>query len=161
MEQHSFSVSAIVDAPAAKVYGLVADYQHGHWLIVPKRYFVSMEVEKGGVGAGTVINFKMKLMGSVQSFQSVITEPEPGRVLVESEMKRGAVTTFRVEPREDRNQCLVTISTATPVPDGPMGKLQGWMTQQLLQPVYVKELAQLEAVARGEMATRPSPEGLA
>jgi polyketide cyclase/dehydrase/lipid transport protein len=147
MTQHSFSASALIDAPAAKVYGIIADYRGGHQQILPKPYFVSMQVEQGGRGAGTVISFQMKLMGSLQSFHSIITEPEPGRVLVESETKRGAVTTFRVEPREDGKKSYATISTETPVPDGLPGKVQGWMTEQLLKPIYVKELEQLRKVA--------------
>ena len=146
MAQYSLSASALIDAPAAQVYGIIADYQEGHPSILPKPHFVSMTVEQGGVGAGTVVNFQMRLMGSVQDFHSVITEPEPGSVLVESETKRGAVTTFRVEPRGNGTKCQVTISTKTPVPDGLLGRVQGWLTKQLLQPIYVKELEQLRAV---------------
>ena len=146
MAQHTFSASALIDAPAARVYGIIADYRNGHPQILPRPHFVSMEVEQGGVGAGTVVNFQMRLMGSVQSFHSVITEPEPGRVLVESEMNQGAVTTFHVEPREDGEKAYVTINTETTVPDGVIGKIQGWMTKRLLQPIYVKELEQLRGV---------------
>lgn len=147
MAQHSFSASALIEAPAAKVYGIIADYQNGHPRILPKPYFVSMDVEQGGNGAGTVVNFKMKLMGSVQSFHSGITEPEPGRLLVESDKNRGAVTTFRVDPREDGKKCHVTISTVTPVTEGVIGKVQGWMTERLLKPIYVQELEMLAEYA--------------
>ena len=148
MAQYSFSASALIDAPAGKVYGIIADYRNGHQQILPRPYFVSMEIEQGGVGAGTVVSFKMKLMGSVQNFHSVITEPEPGCVLVETETNRGAVTTFRVDPREDGKKSFVTIGTETAVPDGFLGRVQGWMTKQLLQPIYVKELKQLAEFAR-------------
>jgi hypothetical protein len=147
MAQHSFSASALIDAPAPKVYAIIADYRNGHQLILPKPYFVSMQIEQGGYGAGTVVNFQMKLMGSVQDFHSVITEPEPGCVLVESETKREAVTTFRVDAREGGQKSFVTISTVTLVPDGIGGKIEGWVTERMLKPIYVKELEQLNAVA--------------
>jgi hypothetical protein len=105
-------------------------------------------VEQGGVGAGTIINFQMRLMGRLQTFRSGITEPEPGRVLAETDLNTGPVTTFTVEPREGGRQAYVTITTTTKVCDGILGSVEGWLTTQLLHPIYVKELAQLAAVAR-------------
>ena len=146
MAQHRVSASALIPAPAAKVYALIADYRNGHPRILPKPYFVSLTVDQGGVGAGTVITFQMKLMGRLQTFHSIIAEPEPGHVLTETDTTLGAVTTFTVEPRASGEQAFVTITTDTEVPDGLAGRIQGWLTTQLLQPIYVKELAQLAAV---------------
>ena len=47
--------SAVIGAPTSKVYDIIADYQNGHPHIVPKKYFKSVEVESGGVGAGSII----------------------------------------------------------------------------------------------------------
>ncbi len=58
MAKHSFSVSALIDAPAAKVYGIIADYREGHPSILPKPFFGSIQIERGGTGAGTVISFQ-------------------------------------------------------------------------------------------------------
>jgi hypothetical protein len=52
-----------------------------------------------GLGAGTVIRFQMTLLGRTDDCHSVITEPEPGRVMVETETIRNTVTTFTVDPR--------------------------------------------------------------
>lgn len=68
MAKHSVSASALISAPAQRVYDLIADYHNGHPRILPKPYFISLEVEQGGYGAGTVINFQMKLMGRIQPF---------------------------------------------------------------------------------------------
>ena len=146
MARHQVGASALIEVPAAKVYGIIADYHNGHSHILPKQYFVSLTVEQGGVGAGTVIHFKMKMMGEVQTFRATITEPEPGRLLTET-TDRGAVTRFRVEPREDGQHAFVTISTETEIPNGLMGKFQGWLTTRLLRPIYVQELEQLAAFA--------------
>ena len=138
MAKHSVLASALIPAPAQRVYDLIADYRSGHLRILPKPYFVSIEVEQGGYGAGTVINFKMKLMGKIQSFHSTITEPKPGHTLVETDMNTGAVTTFSVEPRSNGQEAFVTISTTTDVPNGIPGKIQGWLTTWLLRPIYFK-----------------------
>lgn len=150
MAQHSFSVSALIPTPVQTVYQVIADYRNLHPRILPKPYFVSLDVEQGGYGAGTVINFQMKVMGQIQSFHSTITEPTPGKILVEKDSNTGASTTFTVEPRLDSKQSFVTIATTIHVPDGIFGKIQGWFIAQLLRPIYVKELEQLAKVAREE-----------
>ena len=147
MAKHSVSVSRLIHAPARIVYDLIADYRNGHPRILPKPYFRSLNVEQGGYGAGTIINFQMQIMGRIQSFRSMITEPESGHILVETEMNAGAVTTFRVEPQSDGQEALVTITTTTEVPDGILSKMQGWLTTRLLRPIYEKELEQLATVA--------------
>jgi hypothetical protein len=38
------------------------------------------------------------------------------------------------------------------VRDGLFGKVQGWLTERLLRPIYMKELEQLAAVATAEAA---------
>ena len=148
MAKHTISASALISAPARKIYQLIADYRNGHPQILPKPYFVSLDVEEGGYGTGTVINFQMQLMGRIQSFHSKITEPEPGHTLVETDMNTGAVTTFIVDPRSNGQEAFVTITTTTTVPDGIFGRIQGWLTTQLLGPIYEKELDQLAAVAK-------------
>lgn len=153
MAHHRTSASRLIATPPQQVYALIADYQHGHARILPKPYFVSLTVEQGGIGAGTVINFQMRLMGQVQTFRAAITEPEPGRVLAETVLATGAVTTFTVEPQENGQASQVTIATETPVRNGILGKLEGFFTTQLLQPIYVKELEQLAKLMEDE----PSP----
>ena len=148
MKQHRFSASARIPAPAQTVYAILADYHHGHQEILPRPHFIAMQVEHGGTGAGTIVRFQMKLMGKVRSFRAAIEEPEPGRVLRETDEASGAVTTFLVE-RAPGGACDVTITTETSVHNGILGTVQGWLTARLLRPVYVKELANLAAKARG------------
>lgn len=148
MAKHSVSASALISAPAQRVYGLIADYHNGHPRILPRPYFVSLEVEEGGYGAGTVINFQMQLMGRIQSFHATVTEPKPGHILVETDMNTGTVTTFTVDPRLDGQEAFVTITTTMIVPEGLFGQIQGWLTTQLLRPIYKKELDQLATTAK-------------
>jgi hypothetical protein len=73
--------------------------------------------------------------------RAAITEPEPGRVLVE----RDAVTTFTVGPAEG-GKARVTISIDMNVPGGPVRWLQKKLITRLLRPVYVREIQQLGRV---------------
>ena len=140
---------ATVRAPADRVYDLIADYRSGHPRIVPAKYFSNLLVERGGRGAGTVITYEMKLVGKVRKARARITEPHPGRELVETVEGDGIVTTFRVEPT-GAAASDVTISTNFPTRGGVLGSLEGIMVRKLLTPIYREELALIDRVARNE-----------
>ena len=147
MAENEIKASKIIQAAPEKVYAIIADYHNGHARILPKPYFVSLEVEEGGYGAGTVIRFQMKLLGRLQTFRAEISEPEPGRVLVETDLDTGTTTTFTVEEYGDTQGSRVTIRTVAQVREGLLGAVEGWLTVRLLQPIYIKELDQLASVA--------------
>lgn len=147
MAKHRVAASKLIQAPAGQLYGIIADYRDGHPHILPRPPFVALEVEEGGTGAGTVINFQMRFLGRLQSARAAITEPEPGRVLVETVLDQDLVTTFTVDPRNDGQHAYVTITTNIGLPDNIIGAFQGWLMRRLLQPVYERELDQLAAFA--------------
>ena len=122
MSAQPFSASALMHAPPQAVYAIIADYHHSHPQILPKPPFVSLAVEQGGTGAGTVIRVQMRVLGRLQAFRSVVSEPEPGRVLVETN-DNGYVTTFTVEPRADGQQAYGTIATEMTGRAGIVGAL--------------------------------------
>lgn len=150
MKRYRASASEIVQAPPNCVYEILADYRNGHPLILPKKYFTAIEVEKGGVGDGTIIRFGMRVLGKTEQFRADVTEPEPGKVLVETYPDNGgAVTTFVVTPVEDGRSTRVTITTdAATRAGGLTGGLESFFTEILLQRIYRKELALLSEVAR-------------
>jgi hypothetical protein len=147
-DRYTVSRTAPVGAPAARVYGIIADYHHGHPLILPPKYFRGLAVEHGGIGAGTVIRFEMKAFGTTRSARAAVTEPEPGRVLVETIAESGIVTTFTVDPDGAPDRSLVTISTTAPSRGGPLGRLEQALATRFLKAVYAEELRMLDQVAR-------------
>jgi uncharacterized membrane protein len=133
-------------APPEVVYGIIADYREGHPSILPPRWFTHLHVEQGGRGAGTVIRLGLKMGGKPREMRAQITEPEPGRVLVEHELGgRGIVTTFRVDPTEG-GRTHVTIRTTYRAP-GIAGFIERLLAPALLKRVYREELAVLEEKA--------------
>lgn len=151
-ERHIISASAIIPARRERVYSLLANYRDGHARILP-RQFSNLVVEQGGVGAGTVIRFQVSLLGRKQNLRAAITEPEPGRVLVETYLDgNGAVTTFTVSPGHAPADSNVTISTALPVRAGWLGIIERKFSTLLLRPVYQRELENLARVATGPFA---------
>jgi hypothetical protein len=90
------SATARLKAPPRRVYDTIADYHTGHPRILPKQ-FRNLTVEQGGVGAGTVIRFQVRVFGRTDTFRAEVTEPEPGRILVEKNiLGSDSVTTFIV-----------------------------------------------------------------
>jgi hypothetical protein len=133
------------------VYAIIADYRNGHQRILPREYFTSLDVERGGVGAGTVIRFEMKMLGKTRTYRASITEPSPGRVLVETNDDAsggGAVSTFTVDPEDDGRASRVTIDTEIRSLRSPLGLIERLIATRLLRRIYTRELALLAQVAR-------------
>jgi hypothetical protein len=147
MLKHHLSESTIIAAPAERAYAILADYRVGHPGILPQPPFHSYELEAGGQGAGTIIRFKMTVLGRTENFRGVVTEPEPGRVLVESYADTKTVTTFTVEPHTDGRQCRVTFSTDMETRDGIFGIVERFFTIRFLKRTYRRELKNLGLAA--------------
>lgn len=133
--------SATVPAPAPIVYGLIADYRAGHPSILPRKYFENLVVEEGGTGAGTKIHFTMLSYGKRQVMHARITEPEPGRVLVETYEQTGTETRFTVEPLGP-SSARVTFETQYQT-KGIRGWLEALIVPRYLRKVYAAELSLL------------------
>ena len=84
-----------IDAPARRVYEYIADFRQHHRNFLPPQ-FSDFEVETGGVGSGTVHRFNLTLGGRRSEYRVRVGEPEPGRVLIESDPSRLMLTTFTV-----------------------------------------------------------------
>ena len=140
-EMHARS-SAVIAAPPPIVYGLIADYRQGHLSILPPRYFQNLQVEEGGVGAGTRISFQMRSFGRVRRFHAQVTEPEPGRQLRETYPDTGMTTTFTVDPEDAGQSSRVTIATRY-TKAGLAGWLERWLAPRFLRAVYGAELREL------------------
>lgn len=138
--------SASIAAAAATVYGIIADYRSGHPRIVPPAVFTSMEIEQGGVGVGTIIRYQMRVLGRTTTYRAAISEPEPGRVLVETDLNGRAVTTFIIQPRSS-TECQATIRTELPARRGLFGWAERIVARQILNRIYAEELDRLAAVA--------------
>jgi len=148
-DKHLITASAVIPARRDRVYALIANYHDGHPRIIPKQ-FSGLVVEQGGIGAGTVIRFQMSVLGRKQTFRAAVTEPEPGRVLVETDLDaNGAITTFTVDQGPAPADSRVTISTELRVRTGFLGILEKAFSTLLLRPIYVRELENLSRVATG------------
>jgi hypothetical protein len=139
------STERSVDAPAETVYGYIADMREHHPHFLPPA-FSDFRVESGGVGAGTVTRFTMTAGGRTREYHMKVAEPEPGRVLTESDANSSAVTTFTVSPQDGAS--LVQISTAWDGAHGIGGFFERMFAPRVMRAIYTDELNRLDAYAR-------------
>ena len=157
MGQIKVKATAVLDARPEDVYATIADYRHGHPDILPKESLYDLQVEQGGHGAGTIIRFKLKALGVEQSFYQRISEPEPGRVLVEQDIDsaQNVMTTFTVDPEEHEQKSHVEIATTMNASPGFKGLVERIIVPIINPQIYRKDLKLLEAVAQ-KRRTSPS-----
>ena len=122
MARMQVSAERTVDAPADTVYRYIADMREHHPRFLPPA-FSDFQVESGGVG-----------------------EPEPGRVLTESDAGSSAVTTFTVAPEVGASR--VQIHSAWDGAGGIGGVLERMFAPRLLRAILTDELGRLDAYAR-------------
>ena len=145
MAERHVAVERRIDAPAERVYRLLADYTTHHPRILPPA-FSQFRVEQGGVGAGTVHSFRLTAGGRTRAYRMRVDEPEPGRVLTETDQLSSTVTTFSVLP--EGSGCRVRIGTRWQGAGGVGGLFERLFAPRVLRRIYADELERLDRDAR-------------
>src|SRR3984885_3706168 len=139
------SAERTVDAPADDVYGYIADMREHHPRFLPSA-FSDFQVESGGVGEGTITRFTVTAGGRTRQYRMQVAEPEPGRVLTESDTGSSLVTTFTVTPQGGVS--LVRISTTWDGAGGIGGFFERLFAPRAMRGLLAGELDRLDAYAR-------------
>jgi uncharacterized protein YndB with AHSA1/START domain len=134
-----------IDAPPERVYAYVADMREHHPRFLPPA-FSDFQVESGGVGAGTVTRFTLNTGGRSRSYRMQIAEPEPGRILTESDTESSLVTTWTIEPAGAGSR--VQIATTWEGAGGIGGFFERTFAPRVLSRLYDDELTRLDEYAR-------------
>ncbi|MFL5823337.1 MAG: SRPBCC family protein [Solirubrobacteraceae bacterium] len=139
------SAERAIDAPTEAVYGYLADMREHHPHFLPPA-FSDFRVETGGVGAGTITTFRVSAGGRSRAYRMQVAEPEPGRVMTETDMNSSLVTTFTVEPQGTGS--LVRIATGWQGASGIGGFFERLFAPRVMRGIYDDELERLNAYAR-------------
>jgi hypothetical protein len=135
--------SAFIKAAPSDVYNVLADYRVGHNAVLPKPYFVKMDVLEGGFGAGTLIHVDMEVYGVKRRMRMSVSEPQKGYILQEVDLDTGTETQFIFKPVEGGTH--LTIHTKMNFGEGFMGFLEKLTTPAITRGIYKKELANIAA----------------
>jgi len=106
-----------------------------------------MEIERGGTGEGTVVRVVSRFLGVEQKLRLTVAEPEPGRVLTESDLDVGLVTSFTIDALTDKT-CRVTLATIWNPQTGVSGAMERCIMPGVLRRVFRKELGLLADLCR-------------
>jgi Polyketide cyclase / dehydrase and lipid transport len=142
------SAEGTVDAPADTVYGYLADMREHHPRFLPPA-FSDVEVESGGVGAGTIVRFKVTAGGRTREYRMTLAEPEAG-VLTETDSNSSLVTSFTVTPEAGASR--VRISTSWQGAGGVGGFFERLFAPRVMRGIYADELERLNTYARERAA---------
>ena len=144
MAEISVGAEGLVAAPTERVYRILADYRRHHPRILPPA-FSGFAVERGGVGAGTVIRFRVTTGGRTGDYHQRVTEPEPGRVLREAGIDSDEATTLMVTPEGAESRVRIETTWQS---SGVQALLERLVAPRILLPLYRDELARLDRYAR-------------
>ncbi len=143
----SASAERVIDAPPATVYAILADYVNHHPRIMPAPPFSHLEVETGGVGEGTTFHISVGMSGRTDRLHMRVTEPEPGRVLTETNLESGEQTRFTVTPHS-ASGALVRISSDSRVEEGLRGSIDRVLKPRVISRLLDLQLGQLDRYVR-------------
>ncbi len=142
-EVHAHNEGTVAQ-PAETVYRVLTDFLVLHPRILPPN-FSDLRVEEGGTGAGTVISYRLKAGGRSRDYRVRVDEPDPGRVMTETDLASSIVTTFTVRPVG--TGCSVRIDTRWQGATGFGGFMERLFAPRVLSRLYAEELRRLATVA--------------
>lgn len=148
MAQITVEQEGSVGAPADLTYHLIADDEH-HQRFLPDA-FSNFEVLEGGVGAGTLHRFTLTAGKRVRDYTMRVDEPQPGRVITETDQGSSLVTSFTVTP--DGDGCRVLIRTQWDGAGGIGGFFERTFAPKVMRTMYADQLARLDRYAREQAA---------
>jgi hypothetical protein len=147
----SVTVEGSVRAPARLVYELLSDFREHHPRFLPSS-FSDLEVEQGGIGAGTIITFTATALGRERRYRLRVDEPVPGHVMTESDTLSDMVTTWTVTPEGDTSR--VRIETRWAGADGTTGFFERLLVPPTMRRIYNEELRRLDRYAQAQVGAQ-------
>jgi hypothetical protein len=141
----------LIDAQPADVYAVLADYTTHHPRIMPAS-FSDLQVETGGVGAGTVFHITLRTAGKQERLHMRVAEPEPGHVLTETNLDTGVVTVFTVAAGDGGSPTLARISCEWDTGRGLGGLIDRLVTPLLMGRIFGQQLRELDRYMRSAEA---------
>ena len=141
------SAHGSVAAPPDLVYRFLSDMRTHHPHFLPPA-FSDFQVVAGGIGEGTVVTFQFAAGGRRRDFRQTLTEPEPGRRMVETDANSSSVTTFLVDPIDADKSSKVTISTQRNGARGIGGFFERIFAPRVIRGIYMDQIRRLDEYAR-------------
>lgn len=142
----------VIDAPPPEVYAFLADYNQKHPTILTP-HFHEYGVEKGGMGTGTVVHYRLHAAGRERPYHMEIDEPVAGRVLRERDTNSSLETLWTVDQGAAPGQSKVNVTTEWEGSGGMGGFFERTFAPMGLRGIYTEMLSRLNQSVTGSAAT--------
>ncbi|WP_257350664.1 SRPBCC family protein [Pseudalkalibacillus decolorationis] len=146
MKTYCVAASKMIEASPERVYQVISDMDE-HRNFLPKE-FESVVIEKGGIGEGTVFRLNLNVMGKRSTNVMTISEPEPGRVIIEKDAVAGITTIWTISPGQDDKHCDLQLVSEIRKKPGFAGLVERILTPYIFRSIYKRELDQLNAYVK-------------
>lgn len=145
MAEIRVAVERVIAAAPERVYRYIADYRqhHGNWL--PPEYSSYRAQAPGDDGASDVF-YHLKTGSRERDYHMRVTEPTPGRTVMERDTGSSLEKTWTVEPAGDESR--VRIETRWQGAGGIGGFFERTFAPRVLSALYAVELKRLDDYAR-------------
>lgn len=141
----------IIEAPAQEVYAALIDYQNKRpSLLTPN--FLDYAVEKGGVGEGTVVSYRLQAGGRERPYRMQVTEPAKGQTLMEKDLNSSLSTTWTLTPMQGGRATKVQVTTSWEGSSGMGGFFERTFAPMGLRRIYNQMLSQLAQTVQNQQS---------
>jgi len=144
MGRISVETTRQIPVEAARVFTSIADFKthRPQWLLPA---YSELQVEQGGIGAGTIVRYRLKVGPRERAYRMQIAEPKPGVMLTEQDATSSLLTTWTVSP--NGTGCTVAVASQWNGAGGIGGFFERLFAPRGLRRLYDEQLARLASYA--------------
>lgn len=145
----------VIDAPPAEVYAALIDYQNKRPSILTPN-FLGYAVEKGGVGEGTVISYRLQAGGRERPYRMQVAETVKEQTLTEKDLTSSLSTTWTLVPMQGGQETKVQIKTSWEGAGGVGGFFERTFAPGGLRRIYDQMLSNLAQAVQNQQSAKKS-----
>ena len=147
----SVEVERTVDAPMERVWALLRDYRVARARLLTE-HFSDYAVQERGEGAGTVIEYQLRVGRHQRHHVIAVQEPVPGRMLRERYRTSALVSTWTLTPGGEGERTVVRLAVALRDP-----QTSGWLARVRARRVLRRLCGQLLEHVDADLGGERSP----
>ena len=132
----------VIRATPEEVYTTLIDYQNKRPSILTPN-FVDYSVEKGGIGEGTVVRYRLQAAGRERPYRMRVAEPIKGELLTERDINSTLITTWTLTPVRGGQQTKVRLASEWEGSSGIGGFFERTFAPPGLRRIYARILSRL------------------
>ena len=142
----------VVNAQLVEVYAFLKDYTKRPQILTEN--YLNYKVEEGGIGAGTVVTYRLHAARRERGYRIQVSDPGTGKTLQESDTSSSLVTIWTMTPEADGQKTRVQLTSDWEGGKGVGGFFEKTFAPLGLKRIYTEILGKLAAKFAGVQATK-------